>query len=284
MAINTGIDLTTKFLPYVDEAFTAESKTAMLTNQDFNWSGAHSVKIYTIGTATMNDYDRSNRNLNPSSVSRYGSAQSLSATTREYTLNKDRSFSFEIDSLDQDETQQALNSAAALGRQTREVIVPEVDSYVYSKMTQGAGSKPDAKALTAAGIYSDILAGSTVLDNALVPETGRVLVVTPATYQLLKQSPDIVMNTDIGNDLRLKGVLGVLDGMNVIKVPAVRLPEKFGFMIAHPCATVAPQKLNSYNSYVNPPGVNGTLVEGRIAYDAFVLENKKMAIYYQALV
>ena len=42
------------------------------------------------------------------------------------------------------------------------------------------------------------------------------------------------METNIGNDLRLKGVISNLDGANVIKVPAVRLPEKFGFMLCHP--------------------------------------------------
>ena len=89
------------------------------------------------------------------------------------------------------------------------------------------------------------------------------------------------METDIGNDLRLKGVISNLDGANVIKVPAARLPEGFGFLLTHPVATVAPTKLESYNTHINPPGINGQLVEGRIVYDAFVLDNKKMAIYYQ---
>lgn len=68
----------------------------------------------------------------------------------------------------------------------------------------------------------------------MVTETGRVLVVTPATYTLMKQCTDITMETDIGNDLRLKGVISMLDGMDVVRVPASRLPADFGFMIAHP--------------------------------------------------
>lgn len=55
----------------------------------------------------------------------------------------------------------------------------------------------------------------------MVSETGRVLVVTPATYTLMKQCKDITMETDIGNDLRLKGVISMLDGMDVVRVPAV---------------------------------------------------------------
>ena len=53
-----AIELVEKYLPYVDEQFTQESKKEYLTNQDFSFSGAHSVKIYKISTGKMNDYGR----------------------------------------------------------------------------------------------------------------------------------------------------------------------------------------------------------------------------------
>ena len=71
--------------------------------------------------------------------------------------------------------------------------------------------------------------------------------------------------------------------MSVLKVPANRLPADFGFLVAHPVATVAPTKLESYNIHTNPPGINGSLIEGRIVYDCFTLDNKRSALYYQAL-
>ena len=274
-----AIDLVEKFLPYVDEQFSAESKKSLLTNQDFTWSGAHTVKVYKISTSTMNDYDRTGMG---ESWSRYGAVAGLDATTEEFTLTKDRSFTFAIDKLDTDETAQQLAAATALARQNREVVIPEVDAHVYGVMCANAGHKPAAKALTADNIYTEILAASQALDNAEVPEAGRVLVVTPAVYVLMKKCKDIVMETDVGNELRLKGVIGILDGMNVLKIPAVRLPESFGFMAAHPCATVAPVKLEDYTIHQNPPGISGALVEGRICYNAFVLDNKVKAIYYQA--
>lgn len=278
-----AIDLVTKFLPYVDEVFRNESNKAILTNNDFTWDGAHAVKVYKISTAQMNDYARSADSIVEGSWSRYGAVKDLNATTEEMTLKKDRSFTFAVDKLDQDETAQNLAAASALARQQREVIIPEVDKYVYSVMTAGAGSKPAAKALDAETIYDDITAGSEALDNAEVPSTERVLVVTPATYRLLKKSPDITLNTDIGQEMRLNGVIASLDGMAVLKVPTVRLPDNFGFMIAHPSATVAPTKLEDYKIHQSPPGISGDLVEGRVVYDAFVLENKTKAIYYQAL-
>ena len=274
-----AIDLVTKFLPYVDEQFTTESKKAVLTNQDFDWTGAHTVKVYKVTTSQMNDYDRDGTGGN---ASRYGAIGSLGTSMEEFTLRKDRSFTFVIDKLDTDETAQQVAAASALARQNREVVIPEVDSWVYAKMVEGAGNTPAAKELTAINIYEEIVEANTVLDDAEVPETGRKLVVTPSTYLLMKKCSDIMMETDITAEMRLRGVIGIIDGMEVIKVPANRLPEKFGFMIAHPCATVAPTKLEDYKIHQDPPGISGALVEGRICYDAFVLDNKKMAIYYQA--
>lgn len=274
-----AIDLITKFLPYVDEMFTTESKKSLLTNNDFNWTGAHTIKVYKLNTVGMNDYDRAGTGEG----SRYGEIAALSTALEEFTLKKDRSFTFAIDKLDADETGQQVQAASALARQQREVIIPEVDSYVYGVMTAGAGIKPAAKALTSENIYTEIITANNAMDNAEVPETGRILVVTPDIYLLMKQCKDITMETDIGNDMRLKGVIGLLDGLTILKVPAARLPKQFGFMIAHPVATVAPTKLEEYRIHQDPPGISGSLVEGRICYDAFVLDNKKKAIYYQAL-
>lgn len=274
-----AIDLVEKFLPYVDEQFSTESKKSLLTNRDFTWSGAHTVKVYKISTSGMNDYDRAGTG---ESWSRYGAVAGLDATTEEFSLTRDRSFTFAIDKLDTDETAQQLAAASALARQNREVCIPEIDGHTFGVMCANAGNKPAAKALTATNIYTEILAASEALDNAEAPEAGRVLVVTPTVYALMKKCKDIVMETDVGNDLRLKGVIATLDGMNVQKIPANRLPAGFGFMVCHPVATVAPVKLEDFTIHQNPPGISGSLVEGRVCYDAFVLDNKAKAIYYQA--
>lgn len=230
----------------------------------------------------MNDYDRAGTGTGAAG-SRYGNVESLDATTEEFTLKKDRSFTFAIDKLDTDETAQQLQGATALSRQQRAVVIPEIDSYTYGVMAAGAGHKPTAKELTIDNIYDEITAGTEALDDAEVPETSRVLVVTPSVYRMMKNCKDIILETEVGADMRLKGVIGNLDGMAVVKIPASRLPENFGFMIAHPCATVAPTKLEDYKIHQDAPGISGSLVEGRICYDAFVLKNKTKAIYYQAV-
>lgn len=271
-----AINLVTKFQPYVDEMFTTESKKSLLTNNDFEWTGAHTVKVHKVNTVPMQDYDRAGTGANPS---RYGALGEVGNTLEEFTLKKDRSFTFVIDKLDRDETGEVLAGASALARQQREVIIPEIDQYTYGVMAAGAGTKKTGE-LTAANIYLEIVAANTELDNAEVPETGRVLVMTPDTYLLLKRDPTLLDASQVNNEMKLKGIVATLDGMDVVKVPAVRLPENFGFLIAHPVATVAPTKLEEYKVHQDPPGISGELVEGRICYDAFVLDNKKKAIFY----
>lgn len=274
-----AINLTTKFAPYTDEIFSTESKKSLLTNNDFDWNGAHTVKVYKVGTSEMTDYNRNP--VDGFTGSRYGIVKDLDATTEEFTLKKDRSFTFAIDKLDTDETAQQLAAASALARQQRQVVIPEVDAYTYGVMAENAGHKPEAVELTEDNIYTEIVNANNALDNAEVPETDRQLVVSPDVYTLMKKNKDIVMETDITAEMRLKGVIAMVDGAQVIKVPATRLPENFGFMLAHPVATVAPTKLEDYKIHLDPPGISGSLVEGRICYDAFVLDNKKNAIYYQ---
>ena len=155
-----AISLVTKFKPYVDEKFSTESKTALMTNQDFDWTGAHTVKVYKVSTANMNDYDRAGAGIEITAEvggetvtqtvfpSRFGPIQGLNATTEEFTLTKDRAFTFAVDKLDNDETLQAVQAAEALERQLREIVIPEIDKYVYGVLCTNAGTKPEAASLT----------------------------------------------------------------------------------------------------------------------------------------
>ncbi len=275
-----SISLITKFQPYVDELFSTESKHELFTTKEpFSFVGAHTVKIYKVSTAQMNDYGRAG--AAEGNWSRYGEVESLDATTEELTVSQDRSFTFAIDALDEQESE--AKAAAALARQLREVVVPEIDGYVISTMATNAGTKATAAELTAANIYSKIIAGTEALDAAEVPESERVLIVTPAVFSLLKQSPNIFDNDPLSAEMRAKGVIGMIDGLQVIRVPASRVPDNFGFIIAWKGATIAPVKLADYRTHINPPGLNGALVEGRVVYDSFVLDNKANGIYYQAV-
>lgn len=272
-----SVALAKKYAPYTDELFKAESKTSLVTNTDFDWSGAHTVLVYKISTSEMNDYARNVDENSDPCLSRYGAIYDLNAATEEMILKNDRSFIFNVDALDTDETAGQLEASKALARELREVVIPEVDTYTYGVMATGAGNTAYG-VLDADGVYAAILAGSETLDDAEVPDTKRVLIVCPTVYTLLKTAKQFD-NTDVGAELRKLGVVGILDGMAVVKVPASRLPENLGFMIAHPAATVAPVKLEDYGVHNDTVLSSGSIVTGRICYDAFVLDNKADGIY-----
>ena len=280
-----SIELVKKYAPHVDELFKAESKLSLITNTDYDWTGAHAIKVYKISTVALNDYARNvyaGDEDAPEAISRYGELYDLSATTEEMLLKNDKSFIFNVDKLDTDETAGQLQAASALAREVREVVIPTVDTYCYAAMVTNAGTTATAAAIDDSNIYDLILDGTEVMDDNEVPETGRVIVVAPGVYKSLKAST-VFDHTDVGAELRRQGVVGMIDGMPVVRVPSARLPQNFGFMICHPSATVAPVKLEDYGTHPDTVLSSGTIVTGRICYDAFVLENKAKGIYYQPL-
>ena len=96
-----AINLVTKFSPLVDERFEVESKTSLVTNKDYDFVGAHIIKIYSVATAPMYNYGRNADIGNDTSqsqvLSRYGLIEDLATETQEVSMEKDRSFIFVID-------------------------------------------------------------------------------------------------------------------------------------------------------------------------------------------
>lgn len=84
-------------------------------------------------------------------------------------------------------------------------------------MASGAGIKPAAVTLTVDNIYDQIITASAELDDALVPAEGRVLTVTPQIYRLMKKSKEIILDTEIGADMRKKALLPILTVQQSLK-------------------------------------------------------------------
>lgn len=146
-----------------------------------------------------------------------------------------------------------------------------------------AGTKATTVAtIDKTNVYNLILQATAALDGLEIPSEGRKLVVTPAVRMALMESSFFVAS-DVTQEQRARGAVGMVDGMEVIQVPANRLPAKFGFMIEHPIACTSPVKLAEYKIHDNVPGISGKLVEGRVYYDAFVPATRTKAIYLQSL-
>lgn len=266
-------NLAKQYAKEVDERFSKVSQADLALNHSYKFSGVQTVCVYTMPVVPMVDYKREGAN-------RYGTPADLGNSVQEMTVAKDRAFTFVIDKGDNNQSQLSADAGRALSRQLREVCVPEYDAHVFAVMAKNAGGKNSTPA-TAANAYSLLLDAQEHLGNANVPDVGRVCFASYRFANLLMQDPAFMKQSDRSQEMVEKGILGEVDGVKLVKVPASRLPAGCDFILAHPLATVAPKQLESYKLHTDPPGISGWLCEGRLLYDAFVLENKKNGIFYQ---
>lgn len=266
-----AINYASKYASQIDERFSKEAMSNPVVNQDFDFVGVKTVHVYSVPTAQMHDYTKSG-------VSRYGTPEELENSVQELTMSQDRSFTFTIDRGNYTDTQMINSAGAALQRQLREVVIPEVDIYRFAKICASAGIVASG-AVTKDNAYDVFLDGTTALMDNKVPLNGAVAYVSSAFYKLIKLDPSFIKQSDVAQDIAIKGQIGMVDGIPVAVLPKSYMPGGVEFFMTNPIATTAPVKLSEYKIHDNPPGINGWLVEGRVYHDAFVLENKKKAIY-----
>lgn len=270
-----AVNLAAKYAKKVDERFKLKSLTEVATHQDYEWEGVNSIKVYSIPTVAMNAYVRTG-------TSRYGTAAELDNTIQTYTVARDRGFTFTIDRGNQMETMGVMEAGKALARQNDEVIVPEIDTYRLAAWSAGAVANagvPTATNITASNAFSSFLVGQEYLDENKVPQPGRYAFVTPAFYNFIKLDPTFLKASDSGQAKLNSGHVGDIDGVQIIKIPSFYFPVKTPFIITHNSVMCAPKRLEDYKTHDNPPGINGYLVEGRIIYDAFIMDAKKKGVY-----
>lgn len=271
-----AINYASKYAQKIDERFSREALTGAAVNNDYDFVGTKTVNVYSVPTAKMNDYTRTGS-------SRYGTPEELENTVQELTLSKDRSFTFTIDRGNYSDTQMSNAAGAALQRQLREVVIPEIDAYRFAKICEGAGTTAEGE-ITRDNAYDAFLDGTTALIDNKVPQAGCAAFVSSTFYKCIKEDSSFIKNGDMSQEMLVKGQVGTIDGIPIIAVPKSYLPEGVNFIITNQSATTAPVKLSEYKIHDNPPGINGWLIEGRVYYDAFVLNNKKPAIYVHTTV
>lgn len=270
-----GKNLATKYSKQVDERFHRESQAMMALNNNYEFTGAETVKVYSIPVVAMTDYKRTGSN-------RYGTPSDLTRNVQTLTVKRDRAFTFIIDKGDKLQSQMVSDAGKALSRQLREVCVPEFDAYVFSALAAKATERGAlcTTALSKTNAYELFLQGQEYLGNRNVPDSGRVCFCTYKFANLLKQDSAFMKYGDKSQQMLVKGVIGEVDGTRIVKVPSSRLPAGAAYLLTHPVAATAPKQLEDFKIHDNPPGISGWLVEGRLIYDCFVLNEKADAVFY----
>lgn len=268
-----ALDYTTKYSAKIAERFKKASVTNAGAGNEFDFTGARSVKIYSMVAADLADYGRGS--------TRYGSVTDLEYTTQEMLCTQAKAFTKHLEALDNSDI--AIDAAAGkfLRMELDERIVPTMDKYRLKKWTMGAATLIQmANAPTKQTIVGDIMAlKGAMLDN-LVPDTNLTLFISNTYYILLKQADAVVQLEGGGYAQKAveKGVVGTFDGMKVVPVPSSYLPTGAYFVIKAKGTTADPVKLAQYDIIKKAVGYSGPVVQGLAYYDSFVIGAKNVGI------
>lgn len=263
----------------IDEVFSIKSVTTGIINKGItlNYLGVNAVSIYGVSTVAEGNYVRSGSN-------RFGSLAELDTTKQTFTLSQDKSFTYSIDRGNYEDSMMVTEAGSTLKRQIEKVCVPNTDIYrlttlqAYAVANSQTATNSGTSATTA-NVYAKILDMQAILDNLLVPQDGRVLFVTPAVLNLLKQNPaNFIIASDIGQKTLISGQIGEVDGIAVVKVPVSYVPSKTELLLVHEEVLIAPHKFDTYRILKEVQGIDGWVVEGRRYYDAFVPTNRGKAL------
>lgn len=211
-------------------------------------------------------------------------------------LEHDRDIELFIDPMDIDETNLTLSVANIQNTFETEHAIPEKDCYrfskLYSELTTYKG-KIDKTTLTPANILDVFDTLMTEMDEASVPEEGRMLYVTPTVKKILKTAEGISRSIDVSSQSGIDRRVHSLDNVAIKSVPSARMKTLYNFtngcvpaegagqinfILIHPSCVVCRDKYSYIKLFT--PGTDsrtadGYLYQNRCYGDLFLLEMKK---------
>lgn len=280
-----AINLASKASPKVVERFKIGSCTEGLFSNDYEWTGVATVRVYSVDTLPLQNYDRTKVD----GSSRFGTLSEVGDTYQEMTVEDEKSFNGTIDR-GNNESQLMIKSASrVLRRETDEVLIPYVDKYRLNKIAAGADASMTDSGITLskANVIEAIMTGNAKLSNELVPDTGRVLYMGYTEAIKLKLADQVVGIDKLGETAIVNGVCGKIDKCQVRLVPDSYMPtvgtganaKAVKFMIVKTGISLAPKKIQTFRVLTETHILDGAMVQGRLLHDCFVLTTKKKGIY-----
>ncbi len=284
-------DYAEKFEKDLQQKYTREltSNSLFGSNPNVKFINAQTIKLPKITVSGYKDHNRNTLGFNSGTVTNEWEPKKL---------EHDRDIELFIDPLDVDETNLVLEMANLTNTFENEQVIPETDSYVYSKLYaeadkyKTAGAKVDTTALTKANILDWFDNRMGEMDDLGVPEEGRELRLTSDMYKLLKQADGISRMLDVSKGNSIDRRVHSIEDVKIIKVPSARFKTAYNFtngcvaddtakqinmMLCHPSCQVSRQKY-SYIKVFTPGHDSRTadkyLYQNRKFWDSFMIENK----------
>jgi len=211
------------------------------------------------------------------------------------TLGHDREFRTLVDPVDVDETNMALSIANITRVFNEEEATPEHDKYMASKLYAeftGAGKTADVTVLDPESFLTVFDNFMEQMDEAEVPQTGRILYITPTVKKTVKAAKELQRQLDISgtNEKALNRGVYSLDDVTIVTVPSSRMKTAYNFtngavpdaaakqinmILIHPLSMVAPQKYEFVDLDTPSAATGGKyLYYERKYWDVFILGAK----------
>ena len=268
-----SINLATKYSSKLDQLFTAGSYTDRYINKKYDFTGAKTVEVYTVTTVDPTNYDRTNTG------DRFGGNNELEDVITAYTIANDKSFKIAIDDGNYEQQALAKKAGEVMRAEMEEKVIPMIDANRLNKAAIGAAAVSQYYSPTSNKPYEDVLKMSAALDESKAPQSGRVLWVTPAFYNLIKgEITTQVLASGYNDKLVGRGFVGELDGTPVVKVPSSYFPTNTSAIMVHRDALLGVDQIKTTRIIADSELVDGKVLVGRFIFDSFILNGKKKAV------
>lgn len=288
-----AINYATQYSQALAQAYPHVLHFAALRSTDndgrYKWVDGNTIKIPRLTTTGRTD----------------GSRDTIEAAKRNFdntwetkTLGNHRQWSTLVHPMDVEETNQAASIQNITKVFNEEQKFPEMDAYLVSKIYAdwtGFGKAGDTTVLTEANILGVFDNWMAAMDEANVPQSGRLLYITPGTRKILKNASDLA-RTIMNGDENVRRIIKALDDAQIESVPSTLMKTIYDFtegwkpgvgakqinmMLVHPSAVITPEKYAFAQLDEPSAGSNGKYVYFEESYDdTFVLEKRVDAIQF----
>lgn len=274
-----AINLAEKYSDKIVERFTKSSYTAPWASSEYDWDGVKAIKVYTPVPIDLTQYDRT-KNPFAANGGRFGVPVEVQDVVQRMELTQDPAFAATIDRGYYTDQMKIKEAGKIMKMQMGVKVTPYTDKYCFWQWASHAGNiVTESAALSKDNIVARIMAGATVMDNALVPDENRTVFITATNYDLLRQAEPMKYAENLQEKAVSKGHVSYIAGMAIVKVPDAYLPKDVNFIIVYKHSVLAPTKLNFSRILTDVAGLDGSLLEYHQYFDAFVLAQQRGGVY-----
>ena len=184
------------------------------------YNGGNEIKIPEISTQGLGNYDRDK-------------GYKQGAVTYSYQTHKmtqDRGRMFRLDAMDVDEMNFQRAATELMGTMQAEHVIPEIDAYRYSKLSQYAGITAK-KSITTSNVLNELKTQLYEVAGTGVPLSSIVISMSYGVYSTLSNSSEITKQLSVIDFAKgdINTQVKAIDGVPIIPVSNDRMFTSFVF-------------------------------------------------------